>query len=124
MKEADFEGSQPGLNLNDILLVIFKHKWKILICSAVGLVAAALSFFFGNRFINRKRGSWFGMLSIAAASTRSIQSVAQLPLRVTTIHYQLRDRDPHELGPGDGGSQEVGKEDATIPDAAKGQAPA
>jgi uncharacterized protein involved in exopolysaccharide biosynthesis/Mrp family chromosome partitioning ATPase len=31
----------PSLSLQDILYVVFKHKWKILVCSAAGLAAAA-----------------------------------------------------------------------------------
>ena len=31
----------PSLSLQDILYVCFKHKWKILVCSAAGLAAAA-----------------------------------------------------------------------------------
>jgi uncharacterized protein involved in exopolysaccharide biosynthesis/Mrp family chromosome partitioning ATPase len=33
------------LNLQDILLVLFKHKWKILACAAIGITAAAAKYF-------------------------------------------------------------------------------
>jgi uncharacterized protein involved in exopolysaccharide biosynthesis/Mrp family chromosome partitioning ATPase len=35
----------PGLNAQDILYVLFKHKWKILLCAASGISAAAAVFF-------------------------------------------------------------------------------
>ena len=31
----------PSLSLQDLLYVVFKHKWKILLCSAAGVAAAA-----------------------------------------------------------------------------------
>ena len=34
-----------SLTLQDILYVFFKHKWKILLCSAVGIGAAAAFYF-------------------------------------------------------------------------------
>ena len=42
------KNSQPqagGLALNDIYFVLFRHKWKIIICSAIGLVAAVVVWF-------------------------------------------------------------------------------
>lgn len=36
----------PSLGVHDILFVFFKHKRTILICTALGLVAAAAVFFF------------------------------------------------------------------------------
>src|SRR5688572_22105656 len=30
----------PGLNLADIYYILFRHKWKILICSLAGIAAA------------------------------------------------------------------------------------
>lgn len=35
---------QNGFGLQDILFVMFKHKWKILLCSMLGLTAAAIVF--------------------------------------------------------------------------------
>ena len=35
----------PGLNVHDILYVLFKHKWKIIVTSAMGIAAAAGIFF-------------------------------------------------------------------------------
>jgi uncharacterized protein involved in exopolysaccharide biosynthesis/Mrp family chromosome partitioning ATPase len=44
--EADFEDEAEdqgsGFNVNEILIILFKHKWKILVCAAIGLVAAAV----------------------------------------------------------------------------------
>ena len=33
-----------SLNVQDVLYVLFKHKWKILLCSAIGIGAAAAVF--------------------------------------------------------------------------------
>ena len=35
----------PSLNAQDILYVLFKHKWKILLSAAIGIGAAAAVFF-------------------------------------------------------------------------------
>src|SRR5438045_4166191 len=40
------ESHPPSLGVHDILFVLFKHKLTILICTALGLVAAAATFFF------------------------------------------------------------------------------
>ena len=32
------------MNVHDILYVLFKHKWKILLCAAIGIGAAAAVF--------------------------------------------------------------------------------
>ncbi|MDB6172534.1 MAG: hypothetical protein JWL59_1845 [Chthoniobacteraceae bacterium] len=34
----------PGINLKDILSAIFKHRWKVLICTLAGVAAAAVVF--------------------------------------------------------------------------------
>lgn len=36
----------PGLNLGDIYYVLFRHKWKILLCTIAGVVAAAAAYRF------------------------------------------------------------------------------
>jgi uncharacterized protein involved in exopolysaccharide biosynthesis len=41
MPEFEQETNQSGLNFHDILFVLFRHKWKILSCTAAGLLAAA-----------------------------------------------------------------------------------
>jgi uncharacterized protein involved in exopolysaccharide biosynthesis len=35
-----------GMHLSDILFALFKRKWTILICAAVGIIAAAAFYFF------------------------------------------------------------------------------
>src|SRR5262245_14631478 len=35
----------PGLNVQDVLYVLFKHKWKILMSAAIGISAAAAVYF-------------------------------------------------------------------------------
>lgn len=41
MQKSDPRGAKPSFGLQDILYVLFKHKWKIMISSAIGLGAAA-----------------------------------------------------------------------------------
>jgi polysaccharide biosynthesis transport protein len=38
---AEETQQQSGLNLNEVLYILFRHKWKILLCTVVGLAAAA-----------------------------------------------------------------------------------
>ena len=38
-----------GLDLNEILFIIFRHKWKILFCSLAGFAAAAVLFLHASR---------------------------------------------------------------------------
>ncbi len=35
----------PALNLHEILFILFRHKWKILLCAAAGMLAAAAVYF-------------------------------------------------------------------------------
>src|ERR1700751_5897537 len=44
---SDFEEQpvQSGFNLSDILFVLFRHKWKIIFCGFVGLIAASTVYF-------------------------------------------------------------------------------
>ena len=44
--EAEYESPRSGMKLNDILFILFRHKWKILFCTALGLLGAAAVFFF------------------------------------------------------------------------------
>lgn len=41
MQKSDPRGAKPSFGLQDVLYVLFKHKWKIMISSAIGLAAAA-----------------------------------------------------------------------------------
>src|SRR4030095_12989435 len=34
----------PGLSLGDIYYILFRHKWKVLICSAIGIGAAVFMY--------------------------------------------------------------------------------
>ncbi|MBV8378010.1 MAG: hypothetical protein JO279_13525 [Verrucomicrobia bacterium] len=43
--EYEEEAKSSGLNLYEILFILFRHKWKILLCAAVGLLAAAAAYF-------------------------------------------------------------------------------
>jgi uncharacterized protein involved in exopolysaccharide biosynthesis len=38
--------NSPTMSLNDILYILFRHKWKILICTVLGLGAATAIYFF------------------------------------------------------------------------------
>lgn len=41
--------SHSGIGLNDILYIVFRHKWKILLCAVAGLAAAAGVYFLTAR---------------------------------------------------------------------------
>jgi polysaccharide biosynthesis transport protein len=41
MPEFEPEENRSGLNLHDILFALFRHKWKIVCCAAIGLLSAA-----------------------------------------------------------------------------------
>src|SRR5258708_3130494 len=45
MSEFEQEPHHSGLNLNDILFILFRHKWKIFLCTLTGIVAAAVVYF-------------------------------------------------------------------------------
>ena len=45
MRTPPPEPPSSGLNVNEILFILFKHKWKIIISSVAGLAAAAAVFF-------------------------------------------------------------------------------
>ena len=40
MSEYEYEAQQSGLKLNDILFILFRHKWKILLFTTAGIAAA------------------------------------------------------------------------------------
>src|SRR5688500_13215540 len=44
MQKAPIASPPPPISLGDIYYVLFKHKWKIAILSAVGLIGALLIF--------------------------------------------------------------------------------
>jgi succinoglycan biosynthesis transport protein ExoP len=45
MSESEHEAPRPGLGLNDILFMLFRHKWKMLVCTLVGFSGAAAMYF-------------------------------------------------------------------------------
>ncbi len=45
MSESEYEAQRSGLNFNDVLFILFRHKWKIFLCAAAGIVAAAAVYF-------------------------------------------------------------------------------
>lgn len=42
---AEYEPPTSGMKLNDVLFILFRHKWKILFCAALGLIGAATIYF-------------------------------------------------------------------------------
>ncbi|WP_193210586.1 GumC family protein [Luteolibacter marinus] len=44
MQKSEPKTSKPSIGVQDVLFVLFKHKWLILICSALGFAAAAAVF--------------------------------------------------------------------------------
>ncbi|MBV9998641.1 MAG: hypothetical protein JO015_05955 [Verrucomicrobia bacterium] len=45
MSEFEQETQSSGMKVNDVLFILFKHKWKILICAMLGVGAAAGIYF-------------------------------------------------------------------------------
>src|SRR5271166_1550336 len=45
MPEIEQETTQSGLNVHGILFILFRHKWKILLCGAAGMLASAAVYF-------------------------------------------------------------------------------
>jgi polysaccharide biosynthesis transport protein len=49
MSQAEYESPEPpqsGLNFHDVIFILFRHKWKIIICATAGILAAAGIYFF------------------------------------------------------------------------------
>jgi polysaccharide biosynthesis transport protein len=44
--EPEEEAKGSGLNLHEVLFILFRHKWKILLCTAIGMLGAAAAYFF------------------------------------------------------------------------------
>ena len=45
MPESEGAAQHSGLNVNDILFILFRHKWKIFVSAAAGVLAAAAIYF-------------------------------------------------------------------------------
>jgi succinoglycan biosynthesis transport protein ExoP len=45
MSDPEYEADDHGLGLNDFLLILFKHKWKILLCGTAGVATAVAAYF-------------------------------------------------------------------------------
>ena len=42
--ELEAEMPHAGLSVEDVAIALFKHKWKIVLCTLAGLIAAAVVF--------------------------------------------------------------------------------
>ncbi len=45
MSDPEYEADDHGLDLNDCLLILFKHKWKILLCATAGVATSVAAYF-------------------------------------------------------------------------------
>jgi len=45
LQTTGLQAQRPSLNLNDMLLMLFKHKWQIMLFGIAGLVAAVAAYF-------------------------------------------------------------------------------
>ncbi|HYZ73920.1 MAG TPA: Wzz/FepE/Etk N-terminal domain-containing protein, partial [Chthoniobacterales bacterium] len=45
MSDHEYEADAPSLDLNDFLLILFKHKWKILLCATAGVATSVAAYF-------------------------------------------------------------------------------
>ncbi len=41
MRDTQQDTNESGFTLNDVIFILFKHKWKLLICVVAGLISAA-----------------------------------------------------------------------------------
>ena len=46
MPESEYGSRRSGISFNDILFILFRHKWKISLCALAGFVGAAYLYFF------------------------------------------------------------------------------
>jgi succinoglycan biosynthesis transport protein ExoP len=53
MTEPQKAGATPGLTVADVLYILFKHKWKIVVCFVLGVIGAIAM----PRFVHPKYGS-------------------------------------------------------------------
>ncbi len=44
-KSAGRPHARPGISIHDVLYVLFKHKWKILVVAGVGFLAAGAVYY-------------------------------------------------------------------------------
>ena len=44
MQQPQREGTEFSLNLDEVLFILFRHKWKILLCAAIGVALAAYTY--------------------------------------------------------------------------------
>src|ERR1700730_497602 len=49
LSEFEPEPSHSGLKLNDVLYMLVRHKWKILLCTTIGFIAAVAAYLFVPR---------------------------------------------------------------------------
>jgi uncharacterized protein involved in exopolysaccharide biosynthesis len=45
LSESEGGSSRSGMSLNDVLFILFRHKWKIIVCATAGILAAAAIYF-------------------------------------------------------------------------------
>jgi polysaccharide biosynthesis transport protein len=45
MSQSGYEPPPSGMKPNDILFILFRHKWKIILCAALGMIGAAGIYF-------------------------------------------------------------------------------
>lgn len=50
MSASEYEMQQSGPKLNDILFILFRHKWKILLFAVAGIAAAAAVYIFSQTY--------------------------------------------------------------------------
>jgi uncharacterized protein involved in exopolysaccharide biosynthesis len=54
--ESEREGEHSGMGLNDVLFILFRHKWKIFVCATAGVLAAAgIYFLFPSQYESRAK---------------------------------------------------------------------
>jgi uncharacterized protein involved in exopolysaccharide biosynthesis len=125
MNESELEGSQPGMNLHDILFILFKHKWKILICAAIGFAAAAAVFFL-YKPLYESEAKLMVRYVVDRSNIDAVDSkrgaAAAASYDDTIINSEIEILTSWDLALEV--AEVVSAENASVPDAAKAQAPA
>ena len=101
MQEPE-ETTQSGLNVHEILLMLFRHKWKILLCAASGLIAS-MAVYFLLPPIYESEAKLFVRYVVDKSAVDGLDAQIKTPNPHDGYRHQFRSGDSDELGSGSGG---------------------
>ena len=92
------------MNLDDVLFILFRHKWKILFCAALGIAAAASAYLFKPRLYESE-----AKLMVRYVVDRSaVDTLDSQPKNSDIGSNQFRSADSDQLGSCDASRQRSG----------------